>query len=79
MASKICTKCKQELTTANFIGVNSQLHSGSLPICRKCLAQIIEDNLENGKSWNIVNKILQWADIQCFAFLPYIRRFVKTT
>lgn len=63
MASKICTKCKQERTTANFIGVNSQLHSGSLPICRKCLAQIIEDNLENGKSWNIVNKILQWADI----------------
>ena len=63
MASKTCIKCKEELTLANFIGVNSILHSGSLPICRKCLARIIEENSQNGKSWNIVNKILQWADI----------------
>lgn len=66
MASKICTKCKDEKTTAHFIAVNSLLHSGSLPICRECLAKMISSAPEKER-WNIIDKICQWADVP---FLP---------
>lgn len=66
MASKICTKCKDEKTTAHFIAVNSLLHSGSLPICRECLAKMISSAPEK-ECWNVIDKICQWADVP---FLP---------
>lgn len=66
MASKICTKCKDEKTTAHFIAVNSLLHSGSLPICRECLAKMISSAPEQER-WNVIDKICQWADVP---FLP---------
>ena len=66
MASKICTKCKDEKTTAHFIAVNSLLHSGSLPICRECLAKMISSAPEEER-WNVIDKICQWADVP---FLP---------
>lgn len=66
MASKICTKCKDEKTTAHFIAVNSLLHSGSLPICRECLAKMISSAPEKER-WNVIDKICQWADVP---FLP---------
>ena len=66
MASKICTKCKDEKTTAHFIAVNSLLHSGSLPICRECLAKMISSTPEKER-WNVIDKICQWADVP---FLP---------
>ena len=66
MASKICTKCKDEKTTAHFIAVNSPLHSGSLPICRECLAKMISAAPEEER-WNVIDKICQWADVP---FLP---------
>lgn len=66
MASKICTKCKDEKTTAHFIAVNSLLHSGSLPICRECLAKMISSTPEEER-WNVIDKICQWADVP---FLP---------
>ena len=66
MASKICTKCKDEKTTAHFIAVNSLLHSGSLPICRECLAKMISAAPEEAR-WNVIDKICQWADVP---FLP---------
>ena len=66
MSSKICTKCKDEKTTAHFIAVNSLLHSGSLPICRECLAKMISSAPEK-ECWNVIDKICQWADVP---FLP---------
>lgn len=66
MSSKICTKCKDEKTTAHFIAVNSLLHSGSLPICRECLAKMISSAPEKER-WNVIDKICQWADVP---FLP---------
>ena len=66
MASKICTKCKDEKTTAHFIAVNSPLHSGSLPVCRECLAKMISSAPEKER-WNVIDKICQWADVP---FLP---------
>ena len=60
MALKKCLKCQQEKTTANYIEVNSPIHNGSLPICRDCLAKMIE---ESENKWNTVDKICQWADI----------------
>lgn len=60
MALKKCLKCGVEKSTANYIAVNSFLHNGSLPICRDCLADIIEQSEDK---WNTVDKICQWADI----------------
>ena len=60
MALKKCLKCQQEKTTVNYIAVNSPIHNGSLPICRDCLAKMIE---ESENKWNTVDKICQWADI----------------
>jgi hypothetical protein len=37
MAKKICSKCKEEKTIANFIATNSPMFEGTLPICRDCL------------------------------------------
>lgn len=66
MASKICIKCKTEKTVANYIAVNSPMHSGSLPICRDCLAKMISAAPSDEK-WNVVDKICQWADVP---FIP---------
>lgn len=60
MASKVCMKCGVEKSTANYIAVNSPIHNGSLPICRDCIADMIEKSEEK---WNMVDKICQWADI----------------
>lgn len=62
MALKKCTKCGEEKTPANFIGVNSPLHNGSLPICRQCLAKMIQDAPQD-ENWNFVDKLCQWADV----------------
>ena len=62
MALKKCTKCGEEKTTANFIGCNSPLHTGSLPICRTCIDKIIAAAPED-KRWNQVDKLCQWADV----------------
>lgn len=62
MALKKCTKCGEEKTPANFIGVNSPLHNGSLPICRQCLAKMIQD-APRDENWNFVDKLCQWADV----------------
>ena len=73
MATKKCAKCKEDKTTANYIGINSPLFGGSMPICRQCIAKLIEagatENLdEDGNpmpksTWNIANKICQMADV----------------
>lgn len=67
MAGKICLKCKEELSYSNFISVNSPLHPGSLPYCRKCLAKIISSEKEEEKRWNVIDRICQWADVP---FIP---------
>lgn len=66
MAKKICLRCGEEKTIANYIAVNSPIHGGSLPICRDCLNRMIAAAPKDGQ-WNIINKICQWADIP---FLP---------
>ena len=62
MAVKNCYKCKEDKTTAHYIAVNSPMFSGSLPVCRECLAKMIEAAPE-GEQWNVVDKICQWADV----------------
>ena len=67
MASKKCSKCAIEKTTAHYIAVNSKFHNGSLPICRECIGQMISNEKDESKKWNLVNKLCQWADIP---FIP---------
>lgn len=62
MALKKCIKCGEEKTIANFIGCNSPLHTGSLPICRTCIDKIIAAAPDD-KRWNQVDKLCQWADV----------------
>ena len=66
MASKVCLKCKEEQTIAQYIAVNSPLHSGSLPICRECLNKMISAAPEEER-WKVVDRICQWADVP---FIP---------
>lgn len=64
MARRICQRCGEEKTTANYIGVNSIIHGGTLPICRQCIAtQIQEEEKKGNGTWNIADKFCQWADI----------------
>ena len=63
MASKKCSKCAIEKTTAHYIAVNSKFHNGSLPICRECISKMISDEKDETKKWNLINKLCQWADI----------------
>lgn len=68
MAKKICTKCGKEKTSAQFISIFSRFFEGSLPICRSCIADMIEEADKSGEgTWNTVDKICQWADIP---FIP---------
>lgn len=76
MALKKCIRCKEEKTTANYIGVHNPILTGSLPICRQCIANLIDSaaacKIEDGKivakkTWNIANKICQMADVP---FIP---------
>lgn len=63
MAMKKCQKCEQEKTLAHFIACeNSIVHSGTLPICRECITEIIRA-ADPDQKWNVVNKLCQWADI----------------
>lgn len=67
MAKRICQRCGIEKTTANYIAANSVIHGGTLPICKECIAKIIEENKEGNQTWNIADKLCQWADIP---FIP---------
>ena len=73
MATKVCTRCKKEMSTAQFIAVDSNLHTGSLPICRQCLSKQIEEAYQKEDGWNTVDKICQWADI------PFVPEFWEKT
>lgn len=66
MAVKNCYKCKEDKTTAHYIAVNSPMFSGSLPVCRECLAKMIAAAPPEER-WNTVDKICQWADVP---FIP---------
>lgn len=62
MALRKCYKCGKEKTTANFIGCNSPLFEGCLPICRDCIDKFIAAAPEEER-WNRVDKLCQWADV----------------
>lgn len=62
MATKKCLLCKEDKSLANFIGIRSQLLNGTMPICRKCIANLIAKRKDEDR-WNIVNKLCQLADI----------------
>lgn len=66
MATKICQKCGESKSTANYIASNSKIHGGSLPICRQCISKMIAEAPEDDR-WNLVDKLCQWADIP---FIP---------
>lgn len=66
MANKKCLLCKEDKSTANYIGVRTPLLNGAMPICRKCIANLIANRPEDDK-WNTVNKLCQLADIP---FIP---------
>ena len=66
MAVKICQKCGEEKSTAQYIASNSKIHGGSLPICRQCISRMI-DAAPQEEKWNTVNKLCQWADIPFIA------------
>ena len=67
MAMKKCLRCGTEKSFANYIGVKSVMHQGTLPICRACLAKQLEEANQNGELWNVADKICQWADVP---FIP---------
>lgn len=67
MATKKCIKCEEERGFAHFINVNSPFFKNSMPICRKCLSDMIAAAYEKNEGWNFVDKLCQWIDIP---FLP---------
>lgn len=64
---RICQRCGEDKTAQHYMATNSIFFDGTLPICRKCLEQIIDENADDGRTWNIMNKICQWADVP---FIP---------
>lgn len=57
---KICLRCGQDKTPANYIALNHNLLLGdSMPVCRDCVNSIIAAD----SSWNSVNKICQIINI----------------
>jgi hypothetical protein len=58
---KECSKCGGSFGTENFSKTKSVFYNdGYLPLCNDCLCEILEDN---EFSWDIVEKICQYADI----------------
>ena len=68
MALKKCQLCGEEKSIANYIANKSMIHQGSLPICRSCIAKMIDDAPPDQK-WNVADKLCQWADIP---FIPEV-------
>lgn len=66
MATKTCLLCKEDKSLANFVGIRSQLLNGTMPLCRKCIANLLANQTQE-KRWNIGNKLCQLADIP---FIP---------
>ena len=66
MATKNCLLCKEDKSLVNYIGIRSQLLNGTMPICRKCIANLLANKSESER-WNMGNKLCQLADIP---FIP---------
>lgn len=66
MALKKCLLCKEDKTVANYIGIRNPLLNGSLPICRKCVANLFAAKPQDER-WNTANKLCQLADLP---FIP---------
>lgn len=63
MALKKCQRCGEEKNTAAYIAVKSIMFGGSLPICRQCLMDQLNQADKKGELWNVADKMCQWADI----------------
>lgn len=50
----------------NYIGIRSPLLGGTMPLCRKCIEQILQDKSDKER-WNAADKLCQLADIP---FIP---------
>lgn len=72
MATKKCLLCKEDKSTANYIGLRSELLNGSMPICRSCIARLLGGKSDEQR-WNMANKLCQLADVP---FVPEV--FEKT-
>lgn len=62
MAMKKCLICKEDKSTANYVGLRTPLLNGSMPICRTCIAKLLGGKSEEER-WNMANKLCQLADI----------------
>lgn len=62
MATKKCLLCKEDKSTASYIGVRTPLLNGAMPICRQCIANQIAGKADYER-WNTVNKLCQLADV----------------
>ena len=66
MALRKCQRCGEEKSAPHYIACEQSIvHNGVLPICRECIAEIIDTAAKQGeeKIWNTVDKLCQWADI----------------
>lgn len=63
MALKKCQRCGEEKNTAAYIAVKSIMFGGSLPICRQCLMDQLNQADKKGELWNVADKMCQWADV----------------
>lgn len=65
MSGRQCILCRESKSIANYIGVQSKILNGTMPICRSCIANLLSQAGEN--KWNVANKLCQLADIP---FIP---------
>ena len=58
---KTCAKCGAELFDTEFAYTHSEFYSDHrIPLCNRCVTEIFE---KNGWTWDIIEKVCQWADI----------------
>lgn len=62
MALKKCLICKEDKSTANFVGIRNSLLNGSMPICRDCIGHYLSGKSDEER-WNAADKLCQLADI----------------
>ena len=58
---KTCAKCGAELFDTEFAYTHSEFYPDHrIPLCNGCVTEIFE---KNGWTWDIIEKVCQWADI----------------
>ena len=59
--TKKCERCGRVMLLSSFAETHNKFYSdGRLPLCNECITEIID---AAGGSWEIIDKVCQWADI----------------